>query len=129
MTKIDQMYKCKDCGNLVSIVEAGGGNLICCGKPMSLLMEYGIADEKAEKHVPVLEAEQGDFVIVKVGSISHPMDKDHYIELIQLMQGDNVVMGKRLKPGDKPEVRFYVSEKKNLKARALCNVHGIWKSK
>lgn len=122
-----QMYKCSICGNLVSVVEAGDGELVCCGKKMDKLNEKTSREEKAEKHVPVIVIEH-DHVIVKVGSVDHPMDNDHFIELIQLFDGDGNIHGKRLKPGDKPHARFHIDNKTNLRARALCNIHGIWKS-
>ena len=36
MTKIDQVYKCSVCGNVVQILEEGTGQLVCCGQPMNL---------------------------------------------------------------------------------------------
>jgi superoxide reductase len=37
MTTVDQVYKCSICGNTVKILEAGAGQLVCCGKPMDLV--------------------------------------------------------------------------------------------
>jgi superoxide reductase len=37
MVKADKegiLFKCKTCGNVVEVVKAGGGELVCCGKPM-----------------------------------------------------------------------------------------------
>lgn len=31
-----QIYKCNICGNVVELVEVGGGKLVCCGKEMVL---------------------------------------------------------------------------------------------
>lgn len=39
MTQVDQVYKCNLCGNIVKVVEAGGGELVCCGAPMELQTE------------------------------------------------------------------------------------------
>lgn len=33
----DQFYKCEICGNVVSVVYAGGGDLVCCGQEMNKL--------------------------------------------------------------------------------------------
>jgi superoxide reductase len=126
MTKINQFYKCKICGNLVSVVENGNGTLVCCGEPMTLLKEK-TEESGNEKHVPVIEEIEGG-VKVKVGEIPHPMEESHYIELIQLIQDGNIVYGKRLKPGDKPEAIFYCVNNDGLVARALCNIHGLWKN-
>lgn len=125
MTKLGEIYKCAICGNVVSVLEAGGGELVCCGQPMNLLEEKTVKEEGNEKHVPIIEIKEGK-IKVKVGSIPHPMEKKHYIELIQIIQDDNIVVGKRLKPGEKPEAEFCLPNVKGLKARALCNVHGLW---
>jgi len=125
MTKLGEMYKCEICGNLVSVVESGQGELVCCGQPMKLLKEQTKKNEGKEKHVPVIETIDGG-VKVKVGSVPHPMEKGHYIELIQLIKDRDVIIGKRLRPGDKPEVEFCLANAEGLKARILCNVHGLW---
>lgn len=31
---IGQKYKCNVCGNQVIVTAVGGGELVCCGKPM-----------------------------------------------------------------------------------------------
>ena len=35
--KIGEKYKCDICGNVVEVIKVGGGELICCGKPMELI--------------------------------------------------------------------------------------------
>ena len=35
--KIGEKYKCDICGNVVEVREVGGGELVCCGKPMQLI--------------------------------------------------------------------------------------------
>jgi superoxide reductase len=39
MTEVDQTYRCSVCGNVVKIIEAGAGQLVCCGEPMELTEE------------------------------------------------------------------------------------------
>ena len=34
-----EVYICNICGNKVSVIEVGGGTLVCCGKDMELI-EY-----------------------------------------------------------------------------------------
>ncbi|KYC51967.1 MAG: hypothetical protein AMQ22_01067 [Candidatus Methanofastidiosum methylothiophilum] len=34
--EVGEIYKCEICGNVVEVLEAGGGELICCGEPMIL---------------------------------------------------------------------------------------------
>ncbi|CVK31340.1 desulfoferrodoxin FeS4 iron-binding domain-containing protein [Methanoculleus bourgensis] len=31
-----QVYTCEICGNVVKVLEVGGGELVCCGEPMVL---------------------------------------------------------------------------------------------
>jgi superoxide reductase len=78
-----------------------------------------------EKHVPIIEIKK-DKIIIKVGSIPHPMEDKHYIEWIELL-ADNKSYKKFLKPKDKPEAEFCIAAKK-LTAREYCNIHGLWKS-
>jgi len=125
MVKLKEVYKCNVCGNIVEVVHAGVGELVCCRQPMELLVEK-LQDAGNEKHVPVIE-KTANGVKVKVGSIPHPMEEKHFIEWIEL-SADDAVYRKFLKPADKPEAEFCVTAKK-LSARDYCNIHGLWKSK
>lgn len=124
MTQQKQIYKCNICGNVVEVLHSGAGQLVCCGKPMELLIEK-TQDTGKEKHVPVIEkTERG--IKVKVGSIPHPMEENHYIEWIEVIV-DGKSCRQFLKPGQKPEAEFEV-EGKEILAREYCNLHGLWKS-
>lgn len=125
MVSLNQIYKCDICGNIVEVVHAGGGNLVCCGKPMRLL-EGNTVDASLEKHVPVVEKVDGG-VIVKVGSVEHPMEEKHYIEWIEI-HANGKVYRKHLKPGEKPEAFFKIDEEIDF-AREYCNLHGLWRNK
>lgn len=125
MAKQLGIYKCNVCGNMVEMIHVGGGELVCCGQPMALLAENSV-DASREKHVPVIEKKAGG-VLVKVGSVAHPMEEKHYIEWIEVTSGRNLsVVG--LKPGEKPEAEFCNAET-NARVRAFCNVHGLWTNK
>ena len=54
MSKINEIYKCNVCGNIVEVLHAGEGELVCCGQPMVLMSENTV-DAAKEKHVPVRE--------------------------------------------------------------------------
>jgi len=124
MTVQRQIYKCNICGNIVEVLHAGVGQLVCCGRPMELLKEK-TEDVGMEKHVPVVEkTEKG--VKVKVGSIPHPMEEKHYIEWIEVIV-DGATYRKFLKPDDKPEADFEVKANK-IQVRDYCNIHGLWKA-
>jgi len=125
MTELRQIYRCNVCGNIVEVLHAGVGTLVCCGQPMELLTEK-TEDAGLEKHVPVIEKTETGY-LVKVGSIPHPMEEKHYIEWIELVT-DGKLCRKFLKPNEKPEALFEVKAEK-VWAREYCNIHGLWKSK
>lgn len=125
MTKLLEVYRCGVCGNMIEVMHPAGGTLACCGQPMSLLVENAV-DAAREKHVPVVEPIEGGYR-VKVGDVEHPMLEAHYIEWIELVEGDKV-QRKHLHPGEKPEAIFY-TDSKDVYAREYCNLHGLWKSK
>ena len=124
MTKLHEVYKCEDCGNIVQVNHADVGELVCCGKPMILLDEQ-TADSTKEKHVPVIEAIEGGYKVT-IGSTLHPMTEEHYIEWIELMEGSKL-QKVFLKPGDAPEA-FFKTDAKEVSARSYCNIHDFWKS-
>ncbi len=119
-----QVYKCNVCGNMVEVIHAAGGQLVCCGQPMELLSE-NTTDAATEKHVPVVEKTDGG-VKVTVGSVNHPMEDKHFIEWIEVI-ADGKAYRQFLNPGAAPEAFFAVTGE-NLTAREFCNLHGLWKS-
>lgn len=119
------LYKCNVCGNIVEVVNAGGGTLVCCGQPMELKVPK-TQDAGLEKHVPVIE-ETGSGYKVKVGSVPHPMEQAHYIMFIELV-ADGALHRKELKPGEKPEAEFMIPKAKSVFALEYCNLHGLWRS-
>ena len=124
MTERLQVYKCELCGNIVEVLHVGEGELVCCGEPMKLLQENTV-DAAKEKHVPVIEKIDGGYK-VKVGSVPHPMKDEHYIEWIELIAGDEIMVA-FLKPGAAPEAVFK-TDAAEVSAREFCTVHGFWKS-
>jgi superoxide reductase len=123
MAKQLGIYKCGVCGNIVEVIHAGAGELVCCGQPMTLLTENSV-DASREKHVPVIEPTAGG-VKVKLGSVPHPMEEKHYIEWIEVI-ADGKAYRQFLKPGDAPEAFFAVTAA-DIVAREYCNLHGLWK--
>lgn len=123
MAKKLGIYKCEVCGNIVEVVHAGGGELVCCGQAMKLCAE-NTTDAAREKHVPVVEKITGGYK-VKVGSVAHPMEEKHYIEWIELL-ADGKAYRQFLNPGAAPEAVFMVEASK-VSAREYCNLHGLWK--
>lgn len=122
MTERLQVYKCEVCGNIVEVLHAGAGELVCCDQPMKLV-EAKTEEQGKEKHVPVIEkTDMG--VKVKVGSVPHPMEEKHYIEWVAV-HTDHGVFRKFLNPNEKPEAEFEITGKVTG-AREYCNVHGLW---
>lgn len=124
MAQQHEVYKCDICGNIVEVLHGGGGELVCCGQPMNLMVENTV-DAAKEKHVPeVQKTAQG--IKVVVGSTLHPMEEKHYIEWIEVI-ADGKSYKQFLKPGDQPEAEFCV-QAENFVVREYCNIHGLWKA-
>ncbi|MBP6875712.1 MAG: desulfoferrodoxin [Candidatus Eisenbacteria bacterium] len=119
-----QVHKCAICGNIVEVLHAGGGSLVCCGQPMTALVENTV-DASREKHVPVI-TRTANGVKVTVGSVPHPMEEKHFIQWIEVLT-EGRVHRQFLTPGVNPEAFFDVAAAK-LSAREYCNLHGLWRA-
>lgn len=121
-----KFYKCSVCGQIVAKVEATNADIICCGQPMKE-MTVNTVDGASEKHVPVCTQENNE-LHVQVGSIDHPMEKEHYIKWIYV-QTENGAYFRCLRPGDKPFACFTMAEGETpTEVMELCNIHGLWKA-
>ena len=120
-----EIYKCNICGNVVQILFAGNGELVCCGKPMEHLQaQYEENNELAEKHIPVIEKSEG---CVNISLPNHPMVPEHYIQIIEAYSKDKTKLYlKYFNSGDVPEMKLSCSE--DIEALELCNIHGLWRS-
>ncbi|MBN1863400.1 MAG: desulfoferrodoxin [Victivallales bacterium] len=123
MAKVNEIYVCEACGNVVESMADGDGVLVCCSVPMKL-QKAKFADSAVEKHVPVAELIDGG-TKVKVGSVPHPMEEAHHICWIEIINGD-YVNRKMLHSGQAPEAEFYVKAAPGMVLREYCNVHGLW---
>lgn len=119
-----RLFKCGVCGNLVELLEAGGGTLVCCNQQMNELVPNTV-DASAEKHVPQIVRENGK-VTVSVGSVLHPMIPEHYIGYIYIVAG-NIVYRKKLNPGEQPVFEMDIKDDIPIVAYEWCNIHGFWK--
>ena len=120
-----EVLKCNVCGKNLMVIHDGVGTTVCCNQPMEILTEKSEELGK-EKHLPVIEKTQKG-IIVKVGSVPHPMEGEHYIEWIEVANG-NFLYVKGLRPGDAPEAEFPINTT-DVKARSYCNKHGLWSNK
>lgn len=125
MTKMYEVYVCKECGNVIEVLAGADGDLICCGQPMKFQKENTV-DAAKEKHVPVVTIE-GNRATVLVGSVPHPMEEKHYIMWIEIRQGEKL-QRQMLKPGQDPKAVFEIEEGIPVFAREYCNIHGLWTS-
>lgn len=123
MSKKVAFYSCDICKNMVGLIKDGGGELVCCGKPMELL-KTNTTDGAKEKHVPVVTRDNGK-LIVKVGSALHPMLQEHFIEWIAVVSESSTTRIS-LAPGMNPEAAF--TDPGECDVYAYCNLHGLWKA-
>lgn len=120
------IYKCELCGTIVEEIRFGASHPSCCGKPMTLLVP-GTSDGAHEKHVPAYTVD-GNIVSVVIGEVEHPMLDEHYIEWI-MVETNQGIHRKNLKPGDKPAATFALTDGEELIAvYEYCNLHGLWKA-
>ncbi len=121
-----KIFKCNVCGNIVILTVEGGGKLVCCGQDMTLL-EPNTSEGAGEKHLPDVTVE-GNKVLVKVGSVAHPMLPAHYIQFVVLETSKGYKVAK-FSPGEAPEAAFVLSEgEEAVAAYEYCNLHGLWKT-
>ena len=121
--EIFNIYICEKCNNIVELIDGKVNDLSCCGNTMKRL-EANTFDAAVEKHVPIYEKVE-DELLVRVGEVEHPMEKEHYIMWIALVT-DNRVIKATLFPEQATETRFpYI---KGASIYAYCNKHGLWKA-
>lgn len=128
MTEQLELYKCNVCGNIVEVIHGGEGDLVCCSVPMNKLTEHNNDEEMQEKHVPVVVIE-GENKTIRVGSIPHPMQKEHYVVFIEAISPDKKYLKRKfLFPDDEPKMDINKCSYDKFTARELCNLHGLWVS-
>ena len=116
-------FRCTICGNIVGMIEDAGPSVSCCGQDMSLLVPNTV-DAAHEKHVPVAQR-IGDEVVVRVGSVAHPMTEEHHISWI-VLAGEGRTHRTALDHTGEPAVSFCVKDSEPLTVYAYCNLHGLW---
>lgn len=126
MNENTKFYVCKTCKKVIGLINDTKVPTMCCGEEMEAL-KANAEDAAVEKHVPVYEVdkEEGE-IVIKVGSVEHPMEKDHYIMWIAQVT-DSSTTRVQLFPEQGATVRMkYI---KGATIYAYCNKHGLWKSK
>ncbi len=123
MDRLD-VYRCEVCGNLVEVLHVGGGELMCCGKPMTRLTLRS-TDIGQEKHLPVIEDSE-DGITIRIGEIPHPMTEEHLIEWVEVIGTDGSTRRIFLNSGDLPQVHISIKKEEVREVRVYCNLHGLW---
>ena len=118
-----RFYSCPICGNIIGMIEGEAEHMTCCGRKLEKMIA-NTTDAAVEKHIPVYEKVE-DEIVVKVGEIEHPMEKEHYIMWIALVTDDTTIRV-RLFPEHSTETRF--PYKPGAILYAYCNKHGLWKT-
>ncbi len=116
-----KIYQCEKCGK--TIVSPHGLKELCGWKELIACS----TDAAKEKHVPVVTKE-GKTVKVDVGSVAHPMTKEHLIEWVALEteQGYQV---KYLTADASPVCAFALADgDEAIAVYAFCNLHGLWRA-
>ena len=118
-----KFYVCPICGNVIGLIDGDIKHMRCCGQEMKE-MKANEQEGATEKHIPVYEKVE-DEIAVRVGSVEHPMEKDHYIMWIAQVT-ENQTTRIRLYPEQSTLVRFKYIPGATL--YAYCNKHGLWKA-
>ena len=115
-----KVYRCNECGKVVPVLDGSAP------KEGMVELRVNVTDGALEKHVPVV-SQEGRNVHVEVGSVLHPMLKEHYIEWVVLETNlRNVLVN--LVPGQEPKADFVLEEGEEVLATyEYCNLHGVWK--
>lgn len=83
-----------------------------------------------EKHVPVVETtKEEDYVKIHIviGENLHPSEPAHFIQWIEILNGEVPLQRVYLSSESKPMATFYLKEEpENLIVREFCNIHGLW---
>ena len=119
-----KFYICKHCGNLVAMIRDAGVPILCCGEKMHEI-KPGTTEASGEKHIPVYHMD-GNTVHVTVGSVEHPMTKEHYISFVAYVTSDRFQMVK-LYPEGNAQTRLQLRGMGYL--YYYCNRHGLFRKK
>lgn len=120
-----KFYRCRHCGNLAVMLNDAGVTMECCGEEMEELVP-NTAEASREKHMPVVTV-KGDQLLVDVGSVHHPMAREHLIEWVYV-QTQKGSLCRMLKPGDDVQMTFCLCGDQPIAVYAWCNQHGLWRT-
>ena len=108
-------YVCPVCGNVIYAL--GQGDYSCCGIRLPALAAETAAED--DGHIITLEDSDGDLFV----TLSHPMEKGHYISFVALLQQGRMQLVK-FWPQQNAEARFALQRTGTL--FVCCNRHGLF---
>jgi superoxide reductase len=117
-----KFFICNHCGNIVGLIKDKGVPMKCCGEKLTELIP-NTAEASTEKHLPEVTVSE-DTVIVKVGSVPHPMEEAHHIAFVYV---ETEKGGQRKCLKNEPVLSFKLIDDKAVAVYAYCNLHGLWK--
>lgn len=120
-----KFYICKHCGNIITFMENKGVPVMCCGEKMSELIP-GSTDAHHRKNTfrssrSMAATSLSPSARLHIRGSRSTRSNGLFWRLPQGFQR------KTLKPGDKPEAVFALTEgDKAVAAYAYCDLHGLW---
>ena len=111
-----KVYVCPVCGNVIRTV--GEAVVSCCGITLPPLSP----EEPDEAHEISVELVDDEYYV----SVSHPMDKDHFISFLAAVS-DSGMQFVKLYPQGSAEAMFRISRVQYV--LAYCNRHGLFRKK
>ncbi|MGL4949255.1 MAG: desulfoferrodoxin family protein [Anaeroplasmataceae bacterium] len=121
-----KIYRCNKCHNVITHLYKSPIDVICCGEKMKELVPNTV-DAAVEKHVPVVTVKD-NLVNIKIGSVIHPMTKEHYIDFI-IIHTDKSAIVKKLTLDSSLDINYQLDPNEKLvNVYEYCNLHLLWKS-
>jgi superoxide reductase len=138
---MEKLYSCANCEH-IEFVKAPAACPVCHGTSFKAADGTIMSAEKEgkEKHVPVVTATNacglipGDCkdVLIKVGSVPHPMQEDHWIMWIDTYLNNKFAERCILAPESLQAaavIHFKMDAKGTVTVIEHCNKHGSWMAK
>ena len=110
---ISRFYVCPVCSNVIHAT--GEAVISCCGITLPPLE----AEEADEEHSVSVQTVEDEYYV----TVSHPMEKEHYISFLAAVSDDGIQFVK-LYPQGGAEARFKINRIKYI--YAYCNRHGLF---
>ncbi|MCD6085440.1 hypothetical protein J7J41_00385 [bacterium] len=74
-------------------------------------------------------------IVIQIGRIPHPMEKNHYIKWIEIWQNNKLLRREEFNPLREKEAKIYfvvpkdIDTSKELTVKSFCNLHGLYQAK